>query len=89
MKEVRSLTTTQERMPPHDHPLGNLVCFANTYPLDSNLSVTRIAFFEQLGFFPFFDQLCPVLMWSILNREICSNECIGSDNRDLFRPLTI
>ena len=72
MKEVRSLTTTQERIPPRAHPLDNLVCFANTYPLDSDLS------FEQLAFFPLFDQLGPVLIWSILNREICSNEDICS-----------
>ena len=35
-KEVQSLTTTQERIPPHTHPLDYLVCFANTYPLDSD-----------------------------------------------------
>ena len=33
---------------------------------------------SSLAFFPFFDQLCPVLIWSILNREICSNKDIGS-----------
>ena len=68
MKEVRSLTTTQEKMPPHVHPLDNLVYFANTYPLDSDLS------FKQLAFYPFFDQLGPVLIWSILNHKTCSNE---------------
>ena len=33
MKEVRSLTTTQDRIPSRAHPLDNLVCFTNTYPL--------------------------------------------------------
>ena len=84
MKEVRSLTTTQERILPRTHPLENLVCFANTYPWDSDL------LFEQLAFFPFkfFDQLGPVLIWSILSREIFSNEDKGSDNRDLSCPPT-
>ena len=72
-----------DMIPPSAHPLDNLVCFANTYPLDSDLSVS--AFFQQLAFFPFFDQLGLVLIWSILNREIYSNE----DSRDLFRPPTI
>ena len=70
MKEVRSLTNTQEKIPPRTHSLNKLVCFANTYP--------RIWFISQIAFFPFFDQLGPVLIWSILNREICSNKDIGS-----------
>ena len=39
MEEVRSLTTTQEMILPCAHPLDNLVCFANTYPLDSDLGI--------------------------------------------------
>ena len=39
MKEVRPLTTTQDRIPPRAHALDNLVCFTNTYPLDSDLSL--------------------------------------------------
>ena len=70
MKAVRSLTTTQEKIPPRAHSLDKLVCFANTYP--------RIWFISQIAFFPFFDQLGLVLIWSILNREICSNKDIGS-----------
>ena len=50
MKEVRSLTTTQDRIPSRAHSLD------------------------------IFDQLGPVLIWSILNREIRSKEDIGSDN---------
>ena len=39
MKEVRSLTTTQDRIPSRAHSLDNLVNFTNTYPLDSDLSL--------------------------------------------------
>ena len=70
IKEDRSLTTTQEKIPPRAHPLDKLVCFANTFP--------HISFISQIAFFPFFDQLGPVLIWSILNRDICSNKVICS-----------
>ena len=46
MKEVRSLTTTRDKIPPRAHPLDNLVCFANTYPLDSDLSFDQLAFWQ-------------------------------------------
>ena len=42
MKEVWSLTTTQERIPPRAHPQDNLICFANTYPLDNDLSYIKL-----------------------------------------------
>ena len=70
MKEVWSLTTTQEKILPRANPLDKLVCFADTYP--------RIWFINQIAFFPFFDQLGPVPIWSILNCEVCSNKDIGS-----------
>ena len=69
MKEVRSLTTTQDRRPPRAHPLETwFILPTQVYPLDSDLS------FDQLAFF---------LIWSILNSEICSKEDKGFDNRDL------
>ena len=70
MKAVRPLTTTQEKIPPRAHSRDKLVCFANTYP--------RIWFISQIAFFLFFYQLGPVLIWSILNREICCNKDVGS-----------
>ena len=50
---------------------NNVVCFVNTFPLDSNLSSGQ--------YYPAFEQLHPdFFFWHALGEYICTNQCMST-----------